>query len=604
VPALVRPAITFAERVLVRLTGRRGPLLLALLAALLASPSLNVGLLFDDYAHQLAIQGREGFLGALGTRWNPFKFWDGDPEHTRVLMDHGITPWWTYPGIKATLWRPVTVLTHHLDYWLWPDWPVLMHVQSILWFAGAIAVVALLFREVLGRTWPAGVAALLYTVDNAHAVPVAWIANRNTLLAVLFGVLSILAHVRWRSRASPRWMVVAFLAFVLSLLAKEEGIATTAYLFAFAVFLDRDSWRRRAASLLPYAVLLVGWRLAWALAGGGIEGVGPYAYVDPLSKPLLYLRNVLAWGPPMLWGQWGLPPAEATFLFGRDGPHWPLWCATVLLLLTAGTLMTPYLWRNRTCGFFLVGMVLSLLPVCAGIPGDRMLFFPGIGGMGLLATFFHVLRSAAPHPALSSLWRRAAGALSIFFIVVHGILAPVLLSIGCAWPFGPKSLLEQVMVRVPEGVDVENKDVIVVNLPFVLFAAYLPITRALAGQPLPRCTRILSPSFAAVTLTRTDRRTLRVRPDPSYFAVQMDRLFRSQEYPFAVGDRVELSGVTVEVQELDGAHRPSEVDFHFAVDLDDASLVWIRWRDGSFVEFRPPAVHERVELPAAIPKFF
>ena len=72
-------------------------------------------------------------------------------------------------------------------------------------------IAAVLYRRLFGREgrgalWAAGLAALLYALDDAHSLSTAYLANRNALLATFFGLLSLYCHVRWRDdgRAAPR----------------------------------------------------------------------------------------------------------------------------------------------------------------------------------------------------------------------------------------------------------------------------------------------------------------------------------------------------------------------------------------------------------------
>ena len=44
-------------------------------------------------------------------------------EQARAYMDAGMTGWWTDPNLVMAYFRPVTVLTHVVDYALWPDSP-------------------------------------------------------------------------------------------------------------------------------------------------------------------------------------------------------------------------------------------------------------------------------------------------------------------------------------------------------------------------------------------------------------------------------------------------------------------------------------------------
>jgi len=75
-------------------------------------------------------------------------------------------------------------------------------------------------------------------------------------------------------------------------------------------------------------------------------------------------------------------------------------------------------------------------------------------------------------------------------------------------------------------------------------------------------------------------------------------MFRDKEHTFCVGDRVELTGMTVEIAELTGDGRPAKAAFIFSVPLEDASLRWLQYKDGNFVPFTPPAVGQSVVLQA------
>jgi hypothetical protein len=55
-------------------------------------------------------------LGSL----DMFSFASGDPDTLRDGRLRG-WPWWTPNDFKVSFWRPVTALTHGLDYVLWPN---------------------------------------------------------------------------------------------------------------------------------------------------------------------------------------------------------------------------------------------------------------------------------------------------------------------------------------------------------------------------------------------------------------------------------------------------------------------------------------------------
>lgn len=583
------------------LTSRRLPIVVTLLAMVLALPSLGVGRLADDLIHQLKMVGSTRYSDIPGGSLELFTFFDGDPERTMKFVDTGDMPWWTVPDIKAAFWRPITVMTHWVDYQLWPDMPVLMHAHSIAWFGVGVFLVALFYRRMMGCTWMAGLAALLFAIDDAHGMPVGFIANRNTLIAMAFGVLTLLCHDRWRRDG---WTYGAFLGpalLALSLLAKEAGVAITGFLFAYAIFLERTGWRRGLLSLWPYAVVVIVWRALWTYLGYGLWAMGPY--VDPLAEPLRYLGHLVYRAPILLLGQWALPPSDLAIILGDDGRRVLLWIAVVFLVAMT-MIFVPVLRRDRIARFWATGMALSIFPPCATFSSDRSLFFIGLGAMGLLVRFLGLMYGRVDTSPARSTWRIPAKVLVGVFVLAHGIVAPIMFPLRAAYPLGSKKFLQQCLVLTPMDESVEKQDVVIVNAPIVMHALYMSIIRELNGLPVPRRTRSLAPGFTGVTVHRPDARTLIARPVGGFLGWEADQLMRGPHMPMPLGHRIELTGMTIEITELTADKRPAEVTFTFGVPLEDPSLRWLQWKEGEFIPFIPPAVGQTISLAPAVPVFW
>ncbi len=572
------------------------PVVAALLAVVLALPALSTGWQFDDDFHRITIRGSQRCPAFSGSAWDMFRFLDGNPARTMHMADYGVLPWWVEPTIKGSFWRPLTVLTHWLDYRLWPNSSALMHLHSLLWFGLLIASVTLLYRRMMGPTLAAGLAALLFAVDDAHALPAAWLANRNALLAALFGVLAIIAHDRWRREGRSGSAILSMLLTSASLLSAEAGVATLAYLAAHAACLDRAKWPRKAAALLPFIAILIVWRTLWTLGGHGIANVG--LYIDPIRDPGHFALGVLQRVPLLLLGQWALPPAEASIL-ATTGVMIAMIVAGYVLIVGLVFLLRPLLRADPVARFWTLGMALSLIPNCATFPANRLLLFVGIGAMGLLAQLlvhvFHLTES--PLPSLSR--NRHLRIVGWAFVVIHLVLAPVSLSLQAWAPIGPKAFTDQLKVQTPLDPSVEQQDLIIVNAPSIGYAIYMPIIWELAGQPVPRHTRVLAPGVPPVALRRLDDRTLAVRPQATFICWRFDHLFRSERNPMHVGQHVQLTGLDIEVTEITPDGRAAEAVFRFAVPLEDPSLRWLWWKDGEFIPFTPPAVGQTVNLEGA-----
>jgi hypothetical protein len=144
-----------------------------------------------------------------------------------------------------------------------------------------------------------------------------------------------------------------------------------------------------------------------------------------------------------------------------------------------------------------------------------------------------------------------------------------------------------------------SRTVIIATTPSDALVGYIPITRRSRDLPCPAHLYWLATATTPVTLERLDERTLRVTPHDGYLRHEIDQMTRSaRARQFAVGDRVELTRVTIEVEALTPDGRPLSVLAHFATALEDASLTWLRWEGHGYVAYQPPPVGGRETLPA------
>jgi hypothetical protein len=587
------PRSRLARRAQALLGNRFFPGLAALLAAALALPALRVGWILDDYYHRAVLLETSPFRDLFGPPANMFRFFHGDPERTSRVMDLGFFPWWTYPGIKAEFLQWLTVQTHRLDYWLWPNSAVAMHAQSLLWFAMLVALAAFFYRRIITPGWVAGLAALLFAIDPAHGTPAGWLANRNSLVAGCFGILTLIFHDQFRRDGRRASCILALLALTAALLAKEEGIATCAYLLAYGIFLDSAGRWRGCLALIPYLGIVILWRALRAAGGYGVWDIG--LYVDPLNNPVRFGVAVVERLPVLLLAQLGLPPSDIAMLLSPTAKS-ILWWSAILFLTAFLFVMAPLLRNDKSARFWAAGMLFSAIPVCATFPMDRLLTFVGIGAFGLIAQLFHAVLDPAQRRAMRARYRVPAIVLALFFVAVHAVFAPIALPFRAGNPLGPKALMDRFEVKTPLGPSVQDQSVVIVNAPSAPHACYLPIQRGVSGLPVPRHTRVLASGMPSVTIRRLSKNVLVVRPEKGYLDWVADRLFRGTQHPLALGEKVELTGMTVEITALTEDGRPAEAAFQFSVPLEDPSLLWLCYRGKTFEPFRPPAIGESVEI--------
>jgi len=545
--------------------------------------------------HRARILGSETLPPVDDPTLDLFVFMDGVQAHNEQLIDVGILPWWAAPGIRATFLRPLTALTHQLDYALWPRTPWAMHLHSLAWMALVLALAAVTYRRLHGPGAVAMLALALFALDDVRAAPVGWIANRNALIAVALGLATLIGHDAWRRRRWSAGLPLALLAFSAGLMAGELAVVALGYLFAFALFLDRGRPATRVASLLPYGAVTAIYLVVHRMLGYGTYGSD--VYVDPSSHPLGFARAVLERVPILLQSLLlEFPMADVwAFVPGAGQLGWSIGAAVLLGGLALGL---RGLWRERPLArFWAVGTLIGLIPVCASFPMNRLLLFAAVGGAGLLA---EGLAWSGWLEGTGGVGRRvhwAAGGLVLLNLVLAPLLTP--LQIGALGQvFG---IFDEVERQVPVDGGIADQRLVLVN--GVEFSGYVKLLRELEGEPGPRAVSWLGHLESDLSVTREDATSLTITPRRGFLATRGQQLCRSpRAFPFAAGDVVEVGELRAEIDEITGDGRPARVTFRFPVELEHPSLRWMVWRGGRLVSFDPPDVGRTVRVPPTLPR--
>lgn len=572
------------------------PIVLAALAMALVSGTLANGIYFDDHIHRLKLEtphllppSQYGTLGGL------FAFGTGDPELVRHAMEIGTVPWWTYQELKIAFFRPISAMSHWVDYRFWPDKPALMHLQSILWLGAFVFTAAMFYRRIMSPLWVAGLAGLIFAIDDAHGIPAGWLANRNALIAAVWGLCALICHDRWRREGWKAGAVCAPVCFLLGLFSAEAGLGAGAYLVAYELFLVTGKLRKKIMGILPYVMVGTLWYCIYHLWGFGTEGGG--GYIDPGQNPLGYLTALFERLPVLLYGQWFFPNAVIYGMLPKAAAH-------IVLVVVYGILacMAVVLWpivkRDGEAKFWALGMVLALLPACATTPDNRLLLFSGLGAMGLLARLLAAWSERATWLPSSRVWKGTAHVFAIIFIFVHFIIAPLFLPLQSQGVAQLSDItLEKPLMDLSENDSFRGKTLVFVNPPIPFAVGHIPFVCEQYAIPRPQTTRVLATGLSSdLTITRTDNTSLEIESNGGFITHSFDRLYRGASHPMAVGQRVELTDMTIQVLTLTEDQRPLKVHFTFAKPLEDKSLCFYQWRETGFLPFTLPAVGASVQL--------
>jgi hypothetical protein len=564
------------------------------LAIALLLPTLRVGFMMDDWGLPLWLRGgRPAGTGGPRGIWDLFRFQDADRPSFLAGRDVGFWPWWSNPELQLAFFRPLTSLTHALDFRLFPQSPALMRLESILVYGGVVAVAGLLYRRFQGATVAAGLALLMYALDDAHGIVTSWISNRNAVLAALFGFLALLFHDKAVRESDRRARIVAPVLFALALLAGEAALATLAYLAAHALWMQKDRVAARVKALAPYAAITLAWSIPYHAAGYGASG-GEF-YIDPGKEPARFLGALSTRLPVLLHGQFGFPPSDAWMLVPMERQRVALAIVIAMVLLGAAVLALG-VRRTRENAFYATGMLLALVPVCATFPSDRLLAFAGLGAFGLIGDFL-----TAPREELTHARRFLVRWTARFFVLLHIALAPVLY-LGRALQLDV--MLNDPIVRadrsLPSPAELAGKTIVVANGPDFLVPQYGLLARMTRGEPGPQRIRQLGIGVAGqIMLRRTGERTVELTMTKGFFHDAFSLVFRRANDPIALGDRVEIAGMTATVKAFTSDRQHvGTVEFAFDAPVDGASFVWVVWKGTKFERLVVPAVGEEVELPA------
>lgn len=568
---------------------RSSPYLPWILFLFLAVPGLFGGFVLDDWVHRALIAG--AFTHA--DPWDLFSFAPGDPERFRPSFELGPFPWFALPELKLRFFRPLSTALVHLDVWLFGDSAFPAHLHSLLWGLVLLAAAQRLYRRAIPGL--AAVALILFAVDRSHVMPVAWLANRNSLVATALVAWGLVGHLAWRQDGKRSGLVLSVLCWSAALCAAEAALGALAYVPAYEWLGHDDTRRARLKALIPAALVGLAFVIVYRLTGSGAWGGA--TYIDPVQEPLVYLSNAPARLLAMVGSWTSHLPADLWLTLPRARP-------LLIGLGVVGLGLWPFLWKwlrldeepdARAVTWLSFGALLGVLPFLATFPTDRLMIGPSLGLAALLAC------------ALRAAWRRRRWAVVIWLGLALGVSVPA------SWVLVPKMLSawrDGVLTAAlkPQGVDSwAGRRVVLIDCSDFAVGVYTVPALATLGEPLPAAWNLLSAAMAAHRLARIDERIFQLEiRDGRILDTVFEQNARADRFPLRVGDEVRLKHLTVTVLGVDQG-KPNRIE----VALHDSpeAYTFVRWNGhtvervelpppGQTLDFpRTPAVMERI-MPA------
>jgi Tfp pilus assembly protein PilF len=285
--------------------------------------------------------------------------WDDDSMLTKniVLKEHGLYQSW-FTAKQGNYW-PITWTSYWLEHKLWGLNPAGYHITNILIHT---ACALLIWRILVQLNIPtAFAAAFIFAVHPVNVESVAWLAQRKTVLAMLFFLLSLFYYLRFDQTGRRIFYALSVTLFVLAMLSKGSVVG------------------------LPVVILLCIWWLRGTIKRQDILRSIPFFVVSAaMSAVELWFQHNRAIGPILVrsdsflsrlagagWAVWfylykAVLPIHLTFIYPRwkiDPADWVSYVPGLLLVV-----LLALAWRyRRSWGkpvlFTLVYYVAMLLPV-------------------------------------------------------------------------------------------------------------------------------------------------------------------------------------------------------------------------------------------------
>jgi hypothetical protein len=594
------------------------PWVFGVVAIVMMLPALKTGLVMDDLVQRIpqlkpsqippalyhtgTVPDNTGQLSTV--LFETFGF-PRDKTRGKMIRNYGILPWWLSNEAKLALWRPFTAFTQWLDYRAFPDSPALMHAHNIAWFAVVVFLVTILYRKIIGPTAIAGLAGLMFILDKNTYFPVMFVANRGFIVALCFGLICFYMHHKWRSTNSTSAGILSVVFFSLSLLSNEAGVSTFAFVLAYAIVLEKASWKKRLSSLLPAIVTIIVWRIIYQSLGYGVSGIGE-GYLDPGHEPLKFLYHLPGYGMAVIAGQLSALPPEIMLAvnlhyFGIISMFY------IGFTVVAIVLFLPIIRKDTLARFWFAVMIFAAVPV-ASAPMSKNFGFVAVGAFGFIAVFAGDLIKNQSWLAVSRFYKRFALTFCIILLAVHIPLAAVSrLTVLKTAPFMLGAL------AFPAGLSntplSNDSNVVIVNAPCQLNVCVIPFNVAYYGRPIPKSIRALAFAYTGLEIERINNKSLVIRSQEENiftsdqtsplhlahaFAI-MDRLLHSSRM-FEKNRRFVLEGMTVGVLGLDNNNLPKELAFTFDAPLEHERFRWLQfnWYSLEYEPFNLPKVGQTV----------
>ncbi len=531
---------------------------LVTLTFILLLPALFVGYFGDDYLHYISLNQLLTLPPANdGSLFGLFSFVNDDPARNQILKNYSIVPWWGTEDAVWKFWRPLTEITHYIDY-VWIKQVEVMHLNSILIFVAIVLLLKPSYGIVSQDKILISLAAIIFAISNIHAYTIAWLCNRSALLALFFGLLTLIFH--HKTLNDKRFYFASISTVVLAFLSGEMGASTGAILFAYAIFLDPNGFKKGICRILPYFGVFLVWAYFYKHFGMGVFNSTLY-YINPTDTPLTYLQHLMQRAPQIFFSAFTPIPSDILARLVNPLRSWAVALGYVFtFMIVVFTLFGVY---RRQAAFFITVLFIVTLPAAASFPADRNLVFVSFASSGLVAIMILQLKSIVFSESENSEVKaqlKTFSALLIFNILIlcHLIISPLTLPVISYFPKIVNSSNVKLTESFNQAIGTSKKQVISFGgVPTsLIFLAPISLTE---GHSLPSSILNLTLKQDEFSIHEIDSHTLGLSSEKGFFS-QSDKGIHTMMADMQVGQVFQLPEASIKIMSMNKAGFPTRLE--------------------------------------------
>ena len=320
-----------------------------------------------------------------------------DPTYIQEnsMVNHGLTRAglaWAFTTFHVANWHPLTWISHMVDCQLFGmNAGGHLLVNALIHAANTLLVFWFLLRTTHAR-WPSALVAALFALHPLHVESVAWASERKDTLSTLFGLLSLIAYVRYVDAPSGIRYLWTGMTLALGLLAKPM-LVTWPFVMLLLDYWPLRRWqsakskaetgklRKLILEKIPFFILVAASAVITLIAqsrGGALRTLAHEPVALRLSNALVSYAKylLLTFWPNHLAVYYPLAP--------RGIPSWQIVGAAFLLIgITAFCFIQrkirPYLIVGWLWFLGTLVPVIGLVQVGGQTMADRYFYIPSIG---------------------------------------------------------------------------------------------------------------------------------------------------------------------------------------------------------------------------------